>query len=95
MENQQIDSDWDLLTQFLPEDWEKQARLLGAIQRERKIKSASVLLRLLLIHLADGCSLRETTARAKQGGLSSISDVALLKRLRASSEWLRWMTLKM
>ena len=45
----------------------------------------------MLIHLADGCSLRETAVRAKYGDLVSISDVALLKRLKASGEWLRWM----
>lgn len=95
MEKKQFIKDWDLLTQFFPEDWEKQAKNLGALKRQRKFKSASDLLRLLLIHLADGCSMRETTTRAKQGGLTSISDVALLKRLRASTEWLRWMTIKM
>jgi hypothetical protein len=49
------------------------------------------LLRVLLIHLADGCSLRETAVRAKLGNIASISDVALLKRLNASGEWFRWM----
>jgi hypothetical protein len=87
--------DWDLLTQFLPTGWEDKAKQLGALRRNRNFKSAAELLRLLLIHLADGCSLRETVVRARQGGLTSLSDVALLKRLRASSEWLRWMTLEL
>jgi len=30
--------------------------------------------------------------RAKQSNIAAISDVALLKRLRASVEWLRWRT---
>ena len=30
--------------------------------------------------------------RAKFGGIVSISDVALLKRIKSSSEWFRWMT---
>lgn len=84
-------SDWDLVTQFFPKGWEDQAKELGAITRLRKIKSASELLRLLLIHIADGCSLREASARAKHGGIATVSDVALLKRLKASSEWFRWM----
>lgn len=50
---------------------------------------------MLLIHLVDGCSLRETVARAREGKLAEISDVALLKRLRAASEWLRWMALQL
>ena len=49
------------------------------------------MLRTLLMHLADGCSLRETAVRAREGQLAAVSDVALLKRLNASSEWLRWM----
>jgi hypothetical protein len=91
MKVQQFNNNWDVLVQFFPEGWEEQAMQLGALVRLRKIKSASQLLRLLLIHLVGGCSLREAVIRAEQGGLPKISDVALLKRLRASSEWLRWM----
>lgn len=82
---------WEVLLSFLPGGWQKEARELGALVRCRKFVNAESLLRTLLIHLADGCSLRETVARAKYGEVASISDVALLKRLRASSEWLRWM----
>ncbi len=35
--------------------------------------------------------MREAVVRGVQGGLPKISDVALLKKLRASSEWFRWM----
>lgn len=87
--------DWQILKRFFPAGWQRQARESGALYRQRKITSAEQLLRVLLIHLVDGCSLRETVARAAQGGLASISDVALLKRLKASSEWLRWMSLSM
>lgn len=86
---------WKVLLHFLPVDWDEKAKELGAVTRQRKIPSAETLLRVLLIHLADGCSLRETVVRAKQGGLADISDVALLKRLRASSEWLRWLSTAM
>jgi hypothetical protein len=95
METKDNNKDWQLLIQFLPEGWEKQAKELGALKRQRKFKSASDLLRLLLIHLADSCSMREATTRAKQGGLISISDVALLKRMRVSSEWFRWMAIEL
>lgn len=87
---------WQCLQRFLPEGWEEMAIILGAWRRTpRSIPSTEALLRLLLIHLADGCSLRETVVRAKQGNVASISDVALLKRLRASGEWLRWMAASM
>ena len=44
---------------------------------------------MLLIHLGGGHSLRETVLRARQAGLAELSDVALLKRVRKSGEWLR------
>lgn len=90
MSNQGSDKDWELVQMFLPRGWQAQARKLGALQRERKISSPETLLRVLLIHLSEGCSLRETVTRARVGELCDISDVALLKRLRASSEWFRW-----
>jgi hypothetical protein len=91
MKLKQFNDNWDVLVNFFPEGWEEKARQSGALVRLRKIKSVSQLLRLLFIHLVGGCSMRETVVRAEQGGLPKISDVALFKRLRASSEWLRWM----
>jgi len=86
------DEDWECLKRFLPQGWEEQARLSGAWRRRpRSVTSTEALLRLLLIHLANGCSLRETVVLAREGGLADVSDVALLKRLRASAEWLRWL----
>ena len=84
-------ADWKVVTSFLSEGWEDKARELGALRRCRRFRSAEPLLRTLMIHLADGCSLRETAVRAKYGGVAEISDVALLERLKASGEWLRWM----
>lgn len=82
---------WESLLTFLPDGWDKKAKELGALVRCRRFASAEELLRILLIHLAEGCSLRETVVRAKYGGVAVISDVALLKRLKASGEWLRWL----
>ena len=84
--------DWEVLTRFLPAGWQEQARVSGAMQRARGIPDADTLLRCLLIHLAQGCSLRETAARASTSGLAAVSDVALWKRLKNSQEWLRWMS---
>jgi len=84
-------NDWKLIQQFLPDGWEAKATELGALVRKRKIKNAETLLRVLLIHLADGKSLRTTVAYANEVGLCTINDVALLHRLRASEEWLHWM----
>jgi len=83
--------DFDFVLTFLPEGWEEKAKELGALRRCRKIGNATVLLRLLLIHLAEGYSLRETAVRAKHGGLVDVSDVAIMDRLRGAGEWFRWM----
>lgn len=83
--------DGDVVKALLPEGWQDQAKATGALRRNRNFSGAEALLRVLLIHLVDGCSLRETSVRAHQGGLAQASDVALLKRLKACGEWFRWM----
>lgn len=82
------DEDWGVLVSLLPPGWEETAVSLGALRRLRGFSSAENLLRVLLIHLAQGCSLRETAVRAKRGGIAQVSDVAILKRLRTSERWL-------
>jgi hypothetical protein len=47
-----------------------------------------VLLQVLLMHVATGLSLQQTVARAQVQDLATLTDVALLKRLRRSEEWL-------
>jgi len=87
-----VADDFDYLVRLLPAGWEEQAKTLGALRRCRKIPDARTLLRVLLIHLAEGCSLRETAVRAAQGGVAEVSDVAIMDRLRQSAEWFRWMS---
>lgn len=93
METEQlkVESDYEYLVSFLPEGWREKAKELGALRRCRKVPNADTLLRVLLLHLAEGCSLRETSVLARQGGLAELSDVAIMDRLRMSSEWFRWM----
>lgn len=83
--------DWKVLTRFLPEGWEEQAYATGALVRRRNIDTPGALLRVLLIHLADGKSLRSTSAYAREAQLCQLSDVALYRRLRAAGPWLRWL----
>ena len=81
--------DWELLMSFFPRDWRKQAQTSGALKGLRQDKSVEEYLRVLLLHLGCGFSLRETVVRAQQAGLADLSDVALLKRLRKSKAWLQ------
>lgn len=85
------DEDWRVLASLFPQGWQQQARETGAIERQRGITAPEALLRLFLLHVARGYSLRETVVRARQSGLATISDVGLLKRLRRSEEWLHWL----
>ena len=83
-----MDEDWPLLVSFFPDGWCDMAAESGALKGLRKDKSPENLLRTLLIHFGCGHSLRETVVRAREAGIADISDVALLKRLRKSKDWL-------
>jgi DDE family transposase len=84
------DENWRVIERFLPTGWVEQARHCGALRRARGIPDAEHLLRLLLIHVAMGCSLQETAVRARQLGLH-VSAVAVFKRLQAAEGWLQWL----
>ena len=86
---------WEILCTFLPQGWAEQARHLGAMRRARYISDPGTVLRVLLLHLATGCSLAETAARASASGLAQISAVGVFKRLRAAEPWLRWLAQQM
>jgi len=80
---------WRILLSLFPAKWNERARETGAVERLRGFRSAEALLRTLLLHVANGLSLRETAVQAKLADWAAVSDVALLKRLRNSEEWLR------
>jgi hypothetical protein len=86
-----VEENWKVVLDLLPIGWEQQAFLCGAMERQRDIKSPGDLLRMLLLHVGRGYSLRETVVRAKLMGLAEISDVALMKRLHRAGGWLHWL----
>jgi len=83
------DESWGVLTSLLPAEWQMLAFTSGSVSRLRGFENVSTLLRTLLMHVGNGYSLRETATRAKAAGLASVSDVALLERLRAAGPWWR------
>ena len=83
-----IDEDWEVVKSFFPKNWRDLAKRKHALKGLRKDKDPEQLLRALLIHLGCGHSLRETSVRVCHSGISELSDVALLKRLRKSKDWL-------
>jgi len=90
MENA-AEEDWRVLASLFPEGWDRQAKETGAMARNRGINVPETLLRLFLLHVARGYSLRETSVRAEESGLARISDVGILKRLKRSEDWLHWL----
>ena len=86
-----IGEDWAIIESMLPAQWMDKARELGAFTRVRSFPDARALLRVMLIHLAEGCALRETAVRASLAGIADVSDVALFKRLRLCGPWFEWL----
>jgi Transposase DDE domain len=82
---------WKTLLSLLPVGWQQAAIESGAIERFRGFSSPETLLRILLLHVGLGYSLRETVVRARLADLAVVSDVALLKRMRNSEQWLRFL----
>jgi hypothetical protein len=87
----QLDQGWPhLLSRFgSAEELEATAKASGALLRCREIKTAGDLLRLALAYGPCGMSLRTVAAWADTIGLASLSDVAVMKRLQASADWLQ------
>jgi hypothetical protein len=90
-----MDEDWTLLLSMMPRRWRELARETEALKGLRKDKGEAECLRLLLLHLACGYSLRETAVRAREARLADLSDVAVLKRLRKSKDWLHALCLRL
>ena len=80
--------DWKLLLSFFPPNWKELGQVTEALKGLRQDKGEENYMRTLLLHLGCGFSMRETVVRARQARIAELSDVALLKRLRKSKEWL-------
>lgn len=83
---------WAILRSWLPDNLEERARADGFFQRSRGLEDAELWLRLILMHVAGGLSLKQTALRARELGLARISSVALFKRLRRSQRWVQGLT---
>lgn len=82
--------EWRIIEALLPAGWRAEAREQKAFRRARYVQDPGDVLRLLLFHAVNTGGLRDTVAQAAAFGLASMSDVALLKRMRTSVSWLRW-----
>jgi hypothetical protein len=87
------EQNWKVLLSLLPTGWQQAGYDSGAVRRLRGFSCPEVLLRTLLLHVGLGYSLRETVVRARLADWANVSDVALLKRMQSSEQWLRLLCL--
>ncbi len=85
---QQFLESWEGFQERMGLDLEGTAKETKAIQRKRGITSAKDLLRLILFYATSDWSLRLVGAWALLNGIGCLSDVAVLKRLRNSKQWI-------
>jgi Transposase DDE domain len=83
-------ADWGAIVARLggEESLAASAREYGAFTRAREVRSASDLLRLAFRYGPGGLSLRSLASTASADGVCHLSDVALLKRLIGTKDWL-------
>lgn len=83
--------DWKTLVSHLPENFEQLAiehRLLNPQWPNLKVKSAEMLLRLILLHAGADLPLRQTVAIVAQGGGPSVTQVWLHQKMRHAHRYL-------
>ena len=84
-----VKEEWAYLVGLLPANLDELAVTTGALRRRRAVTSGEDLLRLCLAYSLEDWSLRQTAAMAQMMGWQAISDVAVLKRLRACAGLLK------
>lgn len=89
-----VEDEWQYVLNMMPADLESSALAKLALRRKRAITSAGDLLRLALCYGLCDFSLRQSAAWAELIGLGSMSDVAVLNRLRGASDWLGHLVLR-
>lgn len=94
--NLALTDDWQILLKMFPTNWKELAKSSKAMVRKlRSFENEESVMRALLLHIAGGYSLRETSTRLKMSNIADVSDVALLKRLQCSENWLKELCLSL
>jgi hypothetical protein len=88
MSDDSLPEEWSILRGWLSDDLAAAAQRCGFVRRTTGRIDSELWLRLILMHVAGGLSLKQTMLRAAELGWCDLSHVALFKRLRAAHEWL-------
>lgn len=78
---------WRLMLEELPRGWKKYGVECGAVKRLRGMRDMETLMRVLMVHVGGGVSLRTAVTMARAARWANVSPVALWKRLRAAEGW--------
>lgn len=85
---------WEQVAALLPGDLAASAQATGALRRRRGVRSALVLLRIVLAYAVLDWPLRLLGAWCVLQDLADVSDVALMQRLRHSRTWLGYLLIQ-
>jgi hypothetical protein len=88
MSNDSLPEEWSILRNWIAEDLAASAQRCGFSRRTTGRVDSEMWLRLILMHVAGGLSLKQTMLRAAELDWCDLSHVALFKRLRCSHDWL-------
>jgi hypothetical protein len=83
-----VDEKWFHLLNMLPQGLDASARLNGAVERFREVRSGADLIRLILVYALSDLSLKDVAAWAASEGIAKLSAPALFYRLTQSEQWL-------
>lgn len=98
MAHPRILTDWNVVTSYLPAEWEALADEHEQVETKfgnAKIRTASELLRLILVHAACDLPLRETVALVAEAGGPDIAPMRLHKKMVRAVEYLRVLVTQM
>ena len=84
-----VEQDWERLSHLFPKGWQASELVSPVLKGNRKLKDAKLLMRILMLHIAKGYSLSETSVRSEIGLGISISSVGIMNALQRSEEWLK------
>jgi len=88
---EEAQTSFEQLLSVMPERWQDKVKQLGAFTRQREIKKAIDLLRLVFIYLTEGKSFSGTLALLQLTGICSITKKAVCTRFQKCGQWLRWL----
>ena len=91
MSDDSLTEEWSILRSWFSNDLETSAMRCAFMRRTTHRVNAEMWLRLIMMHVTGGLSLKQTMLRAAELGWCELSHVALFKRLKVANKWLAFL----